>query len=112
MINYNNKKFKLLSNTANGETSSATIFHYKQNQNILTSYYAGGEIIQGHLLGVVAANGEIEMRYHHLNTKNEFKTGICHSKPELMPNGKLRLHEDWQWTTGDKSSGSSLLEEI
>ena len=111
-MNYNNKKFKALSNTDNGETSSETIFHYKQENNILSSVYSGGEIKQGHLLGVVADNGEIEMHYHHLNTKSEFKTGVCHSKPEIMPNGKVRLHERWQWTSGDKSIGNSILEEI
>ncbi|VAW17344.1 hypothetical protein MNBD_BACTEROID03-2832 [hydrothermal vent metagenome] len=39
-------------------------------------------------------------------------TGICHSKPELLPNEKIRLYEDWKWTFGDKSYGKSILEEI
>lgn len=112
MINYNNKKFRPFSNTENGETSSETIFYYKQEKNVLTSEYSGGEIKKGHLIGVVSENGNIEMHYHHLNTKNEFKTGICHSTPELLPNGKLRLHENWQWTSGEKSKGTSILEEI
>jgi hypothetical protein len=112
MIDYNNKKFKPLSNTENGETSEETIFHYQQVGNILTSTYAGGDIKQGHLIGIVAANGEIEMHYHHINIKDEFKTGICQSNPELLPNGKIRLHESWQWTSGDLSSGNSILEEI
>ena len=111
-MNYHNKAFKALSNTDNGETSSDTIFYYKQEGTILSAVYAGGEIKQGHLLGLVSDNGEIDMHYHHLNNKNEFKTGICHSKPELMPNGKIRLHEIWQWTSGDKSKGSFILEEI
>ena len=38
-------------------------------------------------------------------------TGICQSTPELLPNGKLRLHEAWQWTAGDRSKGSSVIEE-
>ncbi|PKD20028.1 hypothetical protein APR41_15260 [Salegentibacter salinarum] len=27
-------------------------------------------------------------------------------------NGKLRLYESWKWTSGDKSSGNSILEEL
>ncbi|WP_321538875.1 hypothetical protein [Flavobacterium piscinae] len=38
-------------------------------------------------------------------------TGICHSKPEIMENGKIRLHETWQWTSGDYSNGESIIEE-
>ncbi|GEM_PF-4662172 len=37
MINYNNKIFRTIKNTENGETSSETIFEYKQVNNILTS---------------------------------------------------------------------------
>jgi hypothetical protein len=29
-----------------------------------------------------------------------------------MENGKLRMHESWQWTSGDFSSGNSIIEEI
>ena len=39
-------------------------------------------------------------------------TGICFSKPEIMENGKIRLYETWEWTSGDNSKGNSILEEI
>lgn len=111
MINYNNKIFRPIINTENGETSIDTIFLYKQAGNILTSEYAGGNIIKGHLIGLVDENGIIEMRYHQINNKGELMTGICTSTPELLPNGKIRLHENWQWTCGDKSKGQSIIEE-
>ncbi len=111
-MNYNNKKFKPIANSANGETSEETIFEYKQTGAILTATYKGGQIRIGHLIGLVDEKGEIEMRYHQINSKGELMTGMCHSKPEKMENGKIRLHEVWQWTTGDKSSGTSILEEI
>lgn len=111
MINYNNKLFKPISNTENGETSNETIFRYKQTGNILTSEYTGGKIIYGHLIGLVDENGNIEMRYHQINNQGELMTGICNSKPEQLANGKIRLHETWQWTSGDKSKGQSIIEE-
>jgi len=52
------------------------------------------------------------MRYHQINTKGELMTGVCKSKPEILPNGKIRLRETWQWTSGDLSKGESLLVEI
>ena len=111
MINYNNKIFRAAANTPNGETSSETVFYYKQEGNILTANYQGGKIIFGHLLGLVNERGEIDMRYHQVNDKGELMTGICQSKPEILANGKIRLHEEWEWTSGDRSKGTSMLEE-
>lgn len=110
-INYNNKKFRPVSNTDNGETSNETLFLYKQVGNILTSEYSGGKIKYGHLIGLVDMDGNIDMRYHQVNEKGELMTGICISKPEILNNGKIRLHENWEWTSGDKSKGQSIIEE-
>lgn len=112
MINYNNRKFQTVSNTANGETSSDTVFLYKQSGDVLTSSYAGGDIAQGQLMGKVDGEGNISMCYHQINRKGELNSGICHSRPEIMKNGKIRLFEAWQWFTGDKSAGESVLEEV
>jgi len=111
-INYNNKKFSPIQNSENGETTSETIFKYKQDGKILTSEYSGGQIQKGHLIGLVDENGNIEMRYHQVNKKGELMTGICFSKPEILANGKIRLHETWEWTSGDQSKGKSIIEEF
>lgn len=111
MINYNNRIFKPIQNTANSETSGETVFVYKQEGNIVTSEYSGGKIKYGHLLGLVDENGCIDMRYHQVNVYGEIMTGICTSTPEVLPNGKIRLHEQWKWTSGDESAGTSIIEE-
>lgn len=99
---------KPVSNSENGETSSSTRFHYKQQDNIVTADYAGGKIIKGHLIGLVDVNGAIDMRYHQVNNEGILLTGNCRSKPEIMPNG---LHEEWQCTSGDAPQGQSIIEE-
>ncbi|WP_294677732.1 n-acetylglutamate synthase [uncultured Fluviicola sp.] len=111
-MNYHNKKFRPVSNTPNGETSEETIFHYKQEGNILTCTYSGGQIKSGQLIGLVDEAGNIDMRYHQVNGKGELMTGTCQSTPEILPDGRIRLHETWQWTSGDQSKGDSVLEEI
>ncbi|MGY6648382.1 n-acetylglutamate synthase [Wenyingzhuangia sp. IMCC45574] len=118
-INYHNKQFRVATNSENGETSSDTVFEYHQEGNILTSAYAGGQIKKGHLIGIVDENGVIEMRYHQINLQGELKTGKCISTPEVLENGKIRLHEEWEWTVegvettvGEASKGSSILEEL
>lgn len=110
-MNYNDKKFRPISNSDNGETSKETLFHYRQIGKILTCEYSGGKIKYGHLIGLVDNSGNIEMCYHQVNDKDELMTGICESKPEILKNGKIRLHENWKWTSGDYSEGTSIIEE-
>jgi len=111
-MNYHNKIFKSVQNSDNGEVSSATIFRYYQQDNVLWAEYSGGSIIKGNIIGKVSAEGLIEMRYQHLSDDHSFKTGICHSTPELTEDGRIRLHENWQWTCGDESKGQSIIEEV
>ncbi len=111
-MNYDQKRFRPVSNSDNAETSEETIFLYEQKGNVLTSSYRGGQIREGHLIGLVDNQGHIDMRYHQINQSGELMTGICRSTPELMENGKIRLHEKWHWTSGDQSEGQSILEEI
>ncbi len=111
MLNYDGKIFKPVRNTPNGETSDETVFHYRQTGPILTATYTGGRIKSGHLIGLVDSDGKIDMRYHQVNDAGELMTGRCISVPERMENGKIRLHETWEWTSGDHSAGQSIVEE-
>lgn len=112
MINYHNRKFSPTANTENGETSAETVFHYQQTENIVTATYKGGAIKEGHLIALVDDKGCLAMRYHQVTTTGELQTGKCFSTPEILPNGKIRLHEKWQWTSGDCSAGESVIEEL
>ncbi|MEO0551954.1 MAG: n-acetylglutamate synthase [Bacteroidota bacterium] len=111
-MNYHNKRFRLVTNTPNGEVSEDLVFEYQQEGNVVTCQYQGSRIVMGHLIGLVDEEGNIDMRYHQVNTQGQLMTGTCFSSPERMGNGKIRLHENWIWTSGDKSEGSSVLEEL
>ena len=111
-INYNNLKFRPVANSDNGEVSTDMIFYYQQTDNILTCAYDGQHIAKGHLIGLVDEDSCIQMSYHQINKNGELMTGICTSTPEEMNTGKIRLNESWQWTSGDQSKGTSILEEI
>lgn len=93
-MDYNGKVFRPVVNTQNGESSSETVFRYKQSANILTADYAGGQIKMGHLIGLVDEQGNIDMRYHQVNHQGVLMTGICHSRPEVLENGKIRLQSN------------------
>jgi hypothetical protein len=112
MINYDGRKFVLIENTPNGDVSSNTIFEYKQEGHILSATYQGGDIITGTILGIVKENGCLKLRYVHVNIKNEIRGGQCYSIPEILVDGRIRLHENWKWLDHDQSEGESIVEEI
>ena len=109
---YNNKSFIPKSLSQNSELDSTSVFLYQQKGNVLFCEYSGGNVVRGHLIGIVDNTGHIDMRYHQVNKSGQIQTGICNSTPELNTNGKIILHEQWQWTSGDKSRGTSTLIEI
>lgn len=111
-INYNDRRFKSISNSPNGEVGGDTTFHYFQDGNVVWADYHGGDIVHGSLIATVDENGRLDMRYHHVNRLGELMTGKCRSTPEILPDGRIRLHEQWQWTSGDYSEGTSIIEEI
>lgn len=111
MLNYDNKTFASVENSGTGEVSSETIFHYHQKDDLVWAEYAGGAIRFGNLIAKITENDCLEMRYQHINTKDELMTGKCFSTPEILPDGRVRLFEEWQWTNGDLSSGASIVEE-
>ncbi|MEQ1763094.1 MAG: n-acetylglutamate synthase [Pyrinomonadaceae bacterium] len=111
-ISYDNRTFRSISNSDTGEVGSETIFHYHRNGDVVWGEYSGGKIVRGMLIANVLADDSLDLRYQHINRKGELMTGICTSTPELLPDGRIRLHENWQWTCGNRSKGESIIEEI
>ncbi|MDQ0219246.1 n-acetylglutamate synthase [Peribacillus cavernae] len=111
-LNYNNLVFKAVSNTENGETSAETIFHYKQEGKILSATYKGGAILYGSLVGFVDDDFRLHFRYSQVNNDYQLRSGECTSSPEILADGRIRLHEKWQWSIDDNSEGVSVVEEV
>ncbi len=111
-INYDNKIFASVANSAAGEFASETIFKYHQKDDLVWAEYAGGAIHLGTLIAKCDDAGNLEMRYQHLNETGELMTGKCFSTPEILADEQIRLHEKWQWTCGDFSEGESIVEKI
>jgi len=114
MINYNDKRFGMLSTTTGA--SSDVVFHYHQNGDVVWGTYDALNEAAGLLKGVfvakVDAKGVLDLRFSHIKSLGEIVTGVSISTPEVLPDGRIRLIEDFQFTSGDKSKGISIVEEI
>ncbi len=111
-VNYNNRIFVSVENSGTGEVDSQTRFHYRHEGNSIWADYAGGKIRKGFLIGTVSPAGELDFNYCHINTAGELRSGRCHSVPEVLSDGRLRLREQWQWTDRESSVGESVVEEV
>lgn len=111
-VNYDYRRFVSVSNSGSGEVDSETVFHYRQEGDLVWATYRGGAIVFGSLIAKVDEQDCLDMRYQHLNSDGELMTGKCRSTPELLPDGRLRLREVWHWTSGDFSGGESVIEEV
>ena len=108
-LDLNDKFFKPISTSENGEVNADTIFHYRQKGDIVWATYEGGSIRFGTLSGQIKGDTLI-FTYQHQNKEGEFLTGSCESVPEVT-DGRIRLYEKWVWTCGDFSHGESVIEE-
>ena len=111
-FNYDGRIFRSVTNSTGGDVSALTVFHYHESANVVWAEYEGGKVVKGMLLATKAASGELDARYQHINVTGKLMTGICHSVPKQLPDGRYRLRESWQWTCGDCSTGESVVEEV
>ena len=111
-VRYDGRRFAPVESSSNGDVEGSTIFEYRQQGGRVWARYSGPKVLFGALVAGSNAAGELDMRYRHFTPSGELRAGRCSSTPEGLPDGRLRLHEEWEWTTGDCSSGRSVLEEL
>jgi hypothetical protein len=112
-ISYNGRRFRTVSNTPNGQATDETIFEYKQEGDLVSAVYRGGGIRLGAITGLVLEDGTLRFCYQHVSESGELRSGVCDSQPEVLADGRVRLHERWKWTLGeDPTEGESVVEEI
>ncbi|MBK9061755.1 MAG: n-acetylglutamate synthase [Acidobacteria bacterium] len=111
-VDFDGRRFRTVRNSADGESGSETVFHYRQKGAVVWATYHGGDVSFGTLLARAAADGRLEMVYQHLNKNGDFRAGRCRARTEVLPDGRYRLHERWVWTEGAEGAGRSLTEEI
>jgi hypothetical protein len=110
-VDYDGRVFRSISNSAGGDVDAATRFHYHQRDRVVTGTYSGGGVREGVLIGLVAEDGSLDLRYAHVAADGGLMTGRCDSVVQVLDDGRYRLHETWEWTGGGQGSGVSVVEE-
>jgi hypothetical protein len=94
-----------------GDVGRETVFEYHEEPGgMVWARYEGAMVRRGYLVGTREGD-ELDFRYVHLTAEGRTASGRCHSRIELLDDGRLRLHETWEWES-QPGSGTSTLEEI
>jgi hypothetical protein len=94
-----------------GDVGDGTRFAYHQHADgTVWARYEGGSVRLGFLVGTRSGD-RLDFRYTHVTIDGTTATGHCESTVELLDDGRLRLHETWEWDSRP-GSGTSTLEEV
>ena len=111
-LDYNDRLFRASTNSAGGDVDDRTLFSYRQYGDVVWATYQGGAIAFGTMVGVLRDDDVLDMRYQHVSTRGELRCGRCLSTPEVLADGRVRLHEAWEWTEGSVGAGASIVEQV
>lgn len=91
-----------------GSDRPVALWH--QEGDTVTARFSGGQVLAGFLLGAVGPDGVVDAAYGQVLSDGTVQAGRCTTTPEVLPDGRLRMREEWHRTDG--SSGVSHIEEI
>jgi hypothetical protein len=90
--------------------SDRPVASWRQDGTTVTARFSGGPVLAGFLLGTVGTDGVVDAAYGQVLSDGTVQAGRCTTTPEVLPDGRLRMREEWHRTDG--SSGVSHIEEI
>jgi hypothetical protein len=108
-VDLDGRTFVGVSNAADGDVGSDTVFVYRQEDDLVWAEYSGGSVRKGFLVGTRTGDG-LSFRYSHLDGAGETAGGACRSRIEVLGDGRVRLHETWAWESR-AGTGRSVVEE-
>ncbi|REE99354.1 hypothetical protein [Thermomonospora umbrina] len=104
------RRFRAVADVVGGEVGTATAFTYHERDGEIWADYGGGAIRRGHLVGTRVGD-RLDFRYAQLNASGETAVGHCVTEVRVLPDGRLRLEETWEWESRP-GSGTSVVEEV
>lgn len=112
MIDYDGRSFRSsAAETADGD-GRGPIGHYRQRGDLVWAQFSGGAVVHGSLAGTCADDGTLTLAYCQVLADGEVVAGRCTTTPVVLPDGRLRLREQWQRFGAAAATGISYIEEL
>lgn len=111
-VHYDGKRFAGVVNYDDGDFDRETRYHYRQKGDVVWGTFEGGGVRAGTLVARVNADDSLDMRWQYVDRAGRLKTGACLTRPEVLGDGRVRLHESWRTDGELPEAGTSVAEEI
>jgi len=86
--------------------------HYHQSGDLVWGEISGGAVRTGSLAGRCEPDGTIRFAYCQVLVDGRVVAGDCVSRPERLPDGRIRLREEWQRFGPNADRGVSTVDEV
>ncbi|GAA2902559.1 hypothetical protein GCM10010517_68460 [Streptosporangium fragile] len=107
----NGRRFVMVSSTASSvNPDGPTEFSYRESGGIVWGDYTGDTVVHGRFVGTRDGD-RLKMTYVHLLKSGERASGQSGSRIEPLPDGRLRLVEEFQFA-GDDTVHVSVCAEV
>ena len=112
MINYDGRTFRSAAAETAGADGAGPVGHYHQDGDVVWAEFAGGTVVRGSLVGNCGGDGVLDLAYSQLLSTGEVIAGRCTSVPDVLEDGRIRLHEHWERLGPRPGTGVSVIEEL
>lgn len=103
-------RMRVLITADDGAVSRDTLFTFTQRAETVSAHYAGGSIRLGQLVGTLTGT-QLSFRYVQVDLQGRVDSGMSSCELRVLADGRLQLHEHFQWESRP-GSGTNVLEEV
>lgn len=108
MISLEGIQMNVIETAGNGVVNHETVFSFKQNGNVVSAKYAGGQVKNGFLSGRLE-NNQLHFKYAQQHFDSRVAGGSSTGEIRKLPNGKFQMIEYFDWEYG---KGRNVFQEL
>ena len=91
---------------------SVPLGQYHQRGDLVWAEFRGGAVRHGSFAGTCAGDGTLHFAYCQVLADGTVVAGDCVSRPERLPDGRIRLREEWRRHSPHPTNGVSIVDEV
>jgi hypothetical protein len=110
VVNYEGKYFRKVG--TDGGEADTPLAQYHQDGDLVWAQFSGGDVRRGALSGTCSSEGVIRFAYSMVLTEGDIISGVSTNTPQILDDGRIRLHEQWERYGEHADTGVSYLEEV
>lgn len=109
-FNLNGIRMNVVRTAKSGVVNQDTVFVFHQNKDVVTSEYAGGQVIKGFFVGRLDG-ATLTFRYCQIDKQGNLDGGVSNCKLSRLPDGRLSMVESFKWESRG-AKGENVFEEL